>query len=220
MTGHRERHDTHIQAQRRSMDLTVREATPVDADRLALIGGATFLETFAGLLDGTAIVDHCLREHSAAAYRRHLDEGARAWLVETIAGGAPIGLSLLGRADLPGSTAEGLDIELKRIYTLSRFHGGGVGQALMEKAVAVAEAGGYERLLLGVFTGNERARAFYAKSGFVQIANRRFRVGDREYDDVVLARPVISGDCRLGATLEANASSKLRLPSLAANVKL
>lgn len=177
------------------MDWTLREAATADADRLALIGGATFLETFAGLLDGTAIVAHCVREHSASAYRRYLDQGARAWLVETVAGGAPVGFSLLGRADLPGCSADGRDVELKRIYTLSRFHGGGVGRALMEEAVAAAETGGHERLLLGVFAGNERARAFYAKNGFVQIADRRFRVGDREYDDVVLARPVTFASC-------------------------
>jgi RimJ/RimL family protein N-acetyltransferase len=41
-----------------------------------------------------------------------------------------------------------------------------------------------------VYAGNQRARAFYAKSGFRHIANRRFRVGDRDYDDIVFARPL------------------------------
>ena len=33
-----------------------------------------------------------------------------------------------------------------------------------------------------------RAICFYGKSGFNKIADRRFRVGDNEYDDVVLAK--------------------------------
>jgi GNAT superfamily N-acetyltransferase len=172
------------------MNWTVREAAQQDANRLALIGSTTFLETFAGLLDGAAILSHCEKEHSTASYRRYLDEGNRAWLVEADAGNAPIGFSLVGLTDLPGSSTDDSDIELKRIYALSRFHGSGIGARLMQQAVRYAEVQGYRRLLLGVYAGNDRARAFYAMNGFIQIADRRFRVGDREYDDVVLAKPI------------------------------
>ena len=172
------------------MDWTMRRAAEPDADRLALIGSATFLETFAGLLDVAAIASHCEREHSSASYRRYLGEGCRAWLIEAATGQAPIGFSLLGSTDLPGSMSDGSDAELKRIYTLSRFHGNGIGSRLMQQAVEDAEMQGCRRLLLGVYAGNGRARTFYAKNGFVQIADRRFRVGDREYDDVVLAKQI------------------------------
>ena len=175
------------------MEWTIRRASIVDADRLALIGGVTFLETFAGVLDGDAIVDHCAREHSSSAYRQYLINGALAWLVEARSGKAPVGFSLLARPNLPGSTADGSDVELKRIYTLSRIHGSGAGAELIRQVIDHAEESGYRRLLLGVYAGNGRARAFYVKQGFRQIADRRFRVGEREYDDVVLARPLGSG---------------------------
>ncbi|GGE19928.1 N-acetyltransferase [Polymorphobacter glacialis] len=172
------------------MNWTARRATTTDAGRLALIGSATFLETFAGVLAGDAITLHCEREHSAAAYRNCLERGDAAWLAEARCGQAPIGFSLVGKSNLPGSASDGSDVELKRIYILSRFHGGGLGAELMRQAVAHAADEGFRRLLLGVYAGNDRARAFYAKNGFIQIADRRFRVGDREYDDVVLAKPV------------------------------
>lgn len=172
------------------MDWNIRKATPADADSLALIGGATFLETFAGVLDGAAIVAHCQSEHNAAAYRDYMGRGAQAWLVEASHGNAPIGFSLVGEASLPGRMEDGSDLELKRIYTLSRFHGGGIGADLMQRALDHARRQGAKRLLLGVYEGNVRARAFYIKSGFTQIAERQFRVGDREYGDVVLARNV------------------------------
>lgn len=54
----------------------VRLASMADTESLALVGAATFLETFAGILDGSAIVAHCGREHSPVAYRRYLEEGA------------------------------------------------------------------------------------------------------------------------------------------------
>lgn len=170
------------------MKWIIRAAVEADASRLSLVGSATFLETFAGILDGTAIESHCEREHSPAAYRRCFDQGYRAWLVEAVQGGAPVGFALLGPTDLPGSKSDGSDIELKRIYAFSRLHGTGVGLRLMQRVVEHAEAHGHRRLLLGVYGGNDRARAFYAKNNFTQIAERRFQVGDREYDDVVLAR--------------------------------
>jgi ribosomal protein S18 acetylase RimI-like enzyme len=170
------------------MEWTVREAGAGDVDRLALIGAATFLETFAGLLDGAAIVAHCRKEHSAAAYRSALETGGAAWLAETLEGSAPIGFALVGRSTLPGTDSNGTDLELKRIYSLSRFHGSGVGSALMGLAVEHATECGATRLLLGVYAGNARAIGFYRKKGFSPIARRRFQVGTRDYDDVVFAK--------------------------------
>jgi GNAT superfamily N-acetyltransferase len=170
------------------MTWQVRKASSGDVDRLALIGAATFLETFAGILDGSAIIAHCQREHSADAYRAYLETGAAAWLAETEEGQAPIGFALVASSSLPGSNPDGSDLELKRIYSLSRFHGTGVGGALMQQAVGYALETRALRLLLGVYAGNERARAFYRKQGFIRIADRLFRVGDRDYEDIVFAK--------------------------------
>jgi ribosomal protein S18 acetylase RimI-like enzyme len=170
------------------MNWTVRKASLDDADRLALIGSATFLETFAGILDGSAIVAHCQREHSADAYRGFLGSGYQGWLAIVTPGDAPVGFALLGPADLPGAATDGSDLELKRIYVLSRFHGGGPGKTLMERAVEEAARQKARRVLLGVYKHNDRAIRFYRKNGFSQIAERRFRVGDRDYEDIVLAK--------------------------------
>lgn len=164
----------------------IREAGEEDASALALVGAATFLETFAGILDGDAIIAHCAAQHSEASYRNHLAAGARAWIAEAQPGGAPVGFALIGAPDL--AAARDGDIELKRIYSLSRFHGSGMGAALMERAISAA--GEHRRLLLGVYAGNTRAIAFYRKQGFADIATRQFNVGGRLYDDLVLARPL------------------------------
>lgn len=173
------------------MNWEVRDASNDDVDRLALIGSSTFLETFAGLLDGSAIVAHCHLAHSSETYLRYLQSGATAWLAETSDGQAPIGFGLLAKAEVPGSAADGSDVELKRIYVLSRFHGDGLGAAIMQRAIEEAKRRQSRRLLLGVYAGNSRARAFYARKGFIQIANRQFRVGSRQYDDVVLAKTIV-----------------------------
>ena len=164
---------------------TIRPATAADAQALALIGSATFLEAFADVIDGADIVAHCARAHSAEAYRGYIADGGAAWLAETPLG-APIGYALNTRPDLPGMQKG--DRELKRIYVLSRWHGSGLAATLMERSVA--EAAGYARLLLGVYRQNHRALAFYTKQGFVPIAERVFRVGQTDHQDLVLARPL------------------------------
>jgi ribosomal protein S18 acetylase RimI-like enzyme len=162
---------------------TVRPADPGDAGALALVGAATFLETFAGAIEGRAIVGHCAANHTPEAYAGLFAEGARAWL-GVVHGGAPVGYALIAKPALDAAQAG--DIELKRIYTLSRFHGTGLGGALME--AEVAGAGSYARLLLGVKADNHRAIAFYRKQGFEPFTTRQFNVGGKLYDDLVLAR--------------------------------
>jgi len=102
-------------------------------------------------------------------------------------GGAPVGYAALTPPDLPVPTG-GKDVELKRIYLLNRFHGTGLGARLMGTAIEGAASQGFTRMLLGVFGGNSRAIAFYARQGYVEAGVRKFRVGANEYDDLVLAK--------------------------------
>ncbi|WP_374415005.1 N-acetyltransferase family protein [Novosphingobium colocasiae] len=166
------------------MKWTIRSAGAEDADALALVGAATFLDTYAGAVDGQGIIAFGGEHHSADAYRAYLAKGAQAWLAECEPGGAPIGYALTCAPELE-QAGDG-DVELKRIYVLSRFHGSGIAAGLL--AAALAGSAGYRRLLLGVKNDNHRALAFYARHGFEQIGTRTFRVGDKHYDDFVLAR--------------------------------
>lgn len=164
----------------------IRPAGPDDADALALVGAATFLESFAGLIDGAGLVAHCAKQHSAETYRAYFAKGAKAWLAKIEPGGAPVGYALLCAPEI--EHAQGGDIELKRIYLMSRFQGSNIASALMQ--AVVAQAAGAKRLLLGVKDDNHRAFSFYAKHGFETIGTRRFDVGGKTYDDFVLARPL------------------------------
>ena len=164
----------------------IRPAGPEDADALGLVGAATFLESFAGLIDGTALVAHCRDQHAAETYRAYLARGAKAWLAEIEPGGAPVGYALSCTPEL--ELAQPGDLELKRIYLLSRFQGSYMASALMQ--AVMSEAAGARRLLLGVKDDNSRALAFYRKHGFETIGTRRFDVGGKIYNDYVLARPL------------------------------
>ncbi|MEL6385800.1 MAG: GNAT family N-acetyltransferase [Pseudomonadota bacterium] len=156
-----------------------------DAAALALIGAATFLETFADVLPGMNIVSHCASQHSARAYADLLDTGARAWLATLRNTGSAIGYAITADPDLPIATTPA-DLELKRIYLLSRFQGRGLGYALLETATDFAASAGASRLLLGVYENNHRAITFYKAAGFNVIGRRAFQVGQGTYDDLIL----------------------------------
>ena len=170
--------------------INIRPCTPADADALALVGQATFLETYSTVLPAADILAHCAREHGEARYAAWLAKpDYRFWLAEVATTGVAVGYAMLCPPDLPVPLEPG-DLEIKRIYLLSRFQGGGVGAGLLAATLDAARAAGAGRVLLGVYGENAPAIAFYARQGFAEAGVRKFQVGANTYDDLVLARPL------------------------------
>lgn len=164
----------------------IREAGAADLARLSLVGRATFLETYADTVQGEDVLRYCDEGHSADAYAALLREaGARAWLAETAAMRAPVGYVLVMRARLPHTTPD--DLEVRRLNVLHRYHGRRLGRELLQRAIDAARAAGAVRLVLGVYSVNGQALAFYERMGFVRIGGYQFHVGERAYDDYVVA---------------------------------
>jgi GNAT superfamily N-acetyltransferase len=167
-------------------EFVLRECGPGDAERLALVGAASFLEAFAGFLQSEDILAHCRKQHSAEKYAAMLAESETRIVVAEVKGSA-VGYAVVCPPDLPVPvTAE--DLELKRIYLLHRFQGSGIGAALMEWSVETARRLGKKRLLLGVNDENDKAVAFYLRHGFAHAGTRRFQVGSTLCSDFILAK--------------------------------
>ena len=87
-------------------------------------------------------------------------------------------------ASLAGEIAE-----LQRIAVAADHRRSGVASALLDEVLALATAGGADRVLLEVREDNADALGFYAARGFVEVDRRR-----RYYRDgataVVLRRPL------------------------------
>jgi diamine N-acetyltransferase len=169
-------------------ETALRRCGPEDAEALALVGAATFLEAFAGVLEGGDILTHCRMQHAAERYSGWLADDAYRLCVAEVKG-APVGFAVLAPPDLPVALTDS-DIELKRIYLLHRFQGSGLGRRLMEWSVAEARAMGRQRLLLGVKADNTPAIRFYERAGFSRIGERKFLVGSMWCDDFLMARPL------------------------------
>ena len=171
------------------MDIEIRPCAADDAAALSLVGQATFLETYAHILPGPDIQFHCEHQHSRALYAGWLakPQSYRFWGAWVAGDGPMVGYAMLSPPDLPVPTGPD-DLEIKRIYLLSRFQGGGVGWRLMNTALEGARCLGAPRVLLGVFGENASAIAFYARQGFTEAGVRKFQVGANTYDDLVLAK--------------------------------
>ena len=171
-------------------EISIRQAAPGDEYILGAIGSATFLESFIEDIPGVDLVKHCHEQHSVEAYRAFLtahDPRYACWIASYAETGAPIGYAVTCPPDLPVETYA-TEIELKRIYVFSRFHGSGAGQALNDLADAHARSLWCPRILLGTYDENKRAIAFYNREGYVQVGTRRFQVGDQVFDDIVMAK--------------------------------
>lgn len=161
-------------------------AGSADAEALALVACATFLEAYASLVPVDDMLAYCAAENSAEAFRRFVAEGAQLWLARAEETGVPLGYAMLVSSTFADSRPG--DIELKRIYVLERCHGTRLASELLARAEAAAQ--GYRRLLLGVNRHNLRAQGFYRKQGFELSGTRQFVVAGAHYDDFIFAKPL------------------------------
>ncbi len=80
--------------------------------------------------------------------------------------------------------------ELKRIYVDRAWHGQGVAQKLVALVNAEAYVRGCDTIWLAVWEINDRAIAFYGKSGFRQVGRQGFPIGNEIQSDYVMAKPL------------------------------
>ena len=169
-------------------EIAIRRAGPGDAPALALVGAATFLESYAGVIDGAAVARHCAERQTIGVYDQALSSSDQVlWLAEQAPGAAPVGYLHMTPPDLPVKTGPD-DAEIKRIYVLATVQRCGLGRRLLETALDHARAAGKRAVFLGVYKANAKALAFYGAMGFEAVGERTFDVGGRTYHDWVMAR--------------------------------
>jgi ribosomal protein S18 acetylase RimI-like enzyme len=166
--------------------LLVRPGRPADAAVLAAFGERSFRDAFAAEnrpADLELYLAHAYGERQQAA------ELANPMVTTLVveAGGRLAGFAQLRRGDPPPGVALAESIELWRFYVAQQWHGRGVAQALLAAVIAAARAQGANTLWLGVWERNERAQAFYRKSGFRDVGVQVFVLGTDKQNDRVMA---------------------------------
>lgn len=134
---------------------TVRIARADDAPTIADVHIRAWRETFPHILSAKTLAELDHAEHTQM-WVDHLKNPATATHVGEM-DGVVVGFALAGRA-YEGAPR---NLELKMLYVLEQAKGTGLGQRLLDAAIADRPA------TLWVAVKNPRARAFYAKNGFM-----------------------------------------------------
>jgi len=165
----------------------IRRARADDAAALAALAERTFRATFAPHNSDANMERHCARTYGAAIQGAEIADAARTTIVADH-GGALVGYAQLRHASRTACVAAQRPAEIQRIYVDAPWQGRGVAQALMDAMLAHARERGADRVWLGVWEHNPRARRFYAKLGFDLAGDHAFVLGDEVQRDLVLAR--------------------------------
>jgi GNAT superfamily N-acetyltransferase len=137
--------------------LTIRPATPTDADGIAHVHATSWRETYGRFVDDPDRSPWFAVEPRIAMWRADLADGASTVAV-ALQDGELIGFG--AAHPTPGPEAVRAD-ELTMLYVLERSHGSGAGQALLDAVLGGRPAS------LWVADDNPRARAFSRRNGFV-----------------------------------------------------
>lgn len=166
--------------------VTIRTGVPEDAAVLADLARSTFFDTFAASNDASDMALHLERAYGVTQQSAELNDPDITTLIVE-ADGRAIAYAQVRTGQVPVCVTGAEPIELWRLYVDRGWHGRGVAQQLMDRVKAEARGRGAKTLWLGVWERNDRARAFYAKCGFVDVGEHIFLFGTDPQTDRVMA---------------------------------
>ncbi len=165
--------------------VNIRPAASNDAEVLAELARRTFHDTFAATNDAADMALYLSRAYGIDQQTREItDRDIVTLLVEE--GGEAVAYAQLRSGHVPACVAGEKPIELWRFYVSREWHGRGIAQRLMERVISEARARGAKTLWLGVWERNDRARAFYVKSGYADVGEHIFLFGTDPQTDRIM----------------------------------
>ena len=170
----------------------IRPAVAADAGPLAILKLALFRETF---LDGGFAIPYPADDLArfeevsyapASVVVEIADPGHATWLAER--DGTLVGYAHVGPCKLPHDEVGQGAGELYQLYVAKGAQGTGLAGRLLDEALRHLEAARPGPVWLGVWSGNVRAQAFYARHGFRKVGDYRFPVGAWLDDEYIFRR--------------------------------
>ena len=169
--------------------MRITSLTVSDVSILRGIARDTFIETFSEANKAEDMERYLTENFSEEQLARELSNPDSFFYVAEVNGHVVDYLKLnTAHAQTEPQAADALEIE--RIYVLSNYHGGGVGQALYHHAMSVAEDRKASYVWLGVWEHNHRALRFYEKNGFIAFGTHIFQLGNDQQTDILMKKSV------------------------------
>jgi len=165
-------------------EITVRKAAKADAELIADLSRTTFYQTFAK--DNTeADMDLFMNEQfTREKLMKEVEEDAGIFLL-AYHNNEALGYA---RMRIDNKLKDEAAVEIARIYAADKAIGKGVGKALMQTCLQIAEEMHMKAVWLGVWEKNQRAIAFYEKWGFVKFGEHQFLLGTDLQTDYLMKK--------------------------------
>lgn len=158
------------------MTIEVRQAVAEDVAAVVDVGRLTWPATYLDIA-GPEYVERGLAKWWSERGTLELIEAGRVLVAE--AGGQIAGMSCASTVDT--------NLVIWKLYVLPEFQRRSAGSLLLEEMIRIARSKSLEQIKLAYAAGNENARAFYVKSGFVETGREHDEGGGP--DNVWMARP-------------------------------
>lgn len=97
------------------------------------------------------------------------------------------------KLNLPGLPGEYYDpkaLHLERIYVRYPYQDRGIGCMLLKQVYDIARQMHLDRIWLGVWQHNLKAKAFYEKQGFVKMGACKFLLGNELQEDDIMVKQI------------------------------
>ena len=166
----------------------LRPAGTADIPALSRLGIVSFVAKFGHLYRPEDLARFLEESRSSRAVAAELADPQRLYRLAERDGGLTGYAKLALTRGFPDHARGARTIELKQLYTDPAHTGEGIGAALLEWALAEARARGFDEMQLSVWSGNFGAQRFYARYGFIKVADVTFRVGEQVDEEFLLSR--------------------------------
>lgn len=171
------------------MAAMIRPVTPDLIPALSRLACDCFTETFGHLYPPEDLEVFLAKSYAADKLAAEIADPAQYWRV-VMADDQPVAYLQIGPVNLPHDEADPASHgEIKKLYVHSSYQGRRLGQTLLSHAIDyLAQAYGASPQWLGVWNGNTKAQALYAKHGFEKVGGYIFPVGKTMDDEFILRR--------------------------------
>ncbi len=169
--------------------VSVREINENDLPRLIHLARETFVDTYA-VHNTEADMEKYLRENFTVEIFQNQLKNQKVFYV-AFTEEKMVGYIQLSDKNIP----ESLDfdklnlriIEIERLYVSKNNQGKAIGSKLIAKTIEFCQENRFSIIWLGVWKKNEKAIAFYKKSGFEIFGEHHFILGDDVQDDFLMS---------------------------------
>jgi ribosomal protein S18 acetylase RimI-like enzyme len=156
-----------------------------EVETLRSLSIQTFTETFAGQNTESDMQTYIAEKLSIETLSAELSNpGSGFYFVRS--GNEVMGYLKLNRGSAQTERNNANSLEIERIYVLKKYHGKGLGNLLLKKAIAIGREKQDAYIWLGVWEENTKAIAFYNRNGFITFDKHLFTLGNDQQTDLMM----------------------------------